>query len=49
MKMNPKILNLATQIAIVAVGTMLGVTALEFAKRNFLKSDFSKPLDVTKE
>lgn len=49
MKMNPKILNLLTQVAVVAVGTMIGVTALELGKRTFLKNDFSKPLDVTKE
>lgn len=36
-------------IALVAVGTMLGVTVLEFGKRQLLKNDFSKPLNVTAE
>lgn len=36
-------------IAKIAIGTMLGVSALDFAKRQLLKKDFSQPLNVTKE
>lgn len=36
-------------VAMVALGTILGVTVLDFTKRQLLKNDFSKPLNVTAE
>jgi len=33
----------------VALGTIVGISVLDFAKRQLIKKDFTQPLNVTKE
>jgi len=43
-------ITISTQIAISAIGVILGVTILDFSKRLLIKQDFrDKPLEVTIE
>lgn len=44
-----KIISIVSQIAIVAAGTIVGVSLLDLSKRLFLKNQFDKPLDVNIE